>query len=278
MHGALTEMSNIIMDFLNEAGFTLKEDSFFAQELQEIRSPERREWIREYLSDSTYFLLQGIIDQAYSIDSVLDVTNRAVVSLTGRVLLRTMLEYSYKLVYLTDKDIGIVERIKRAIETYNTDLHEYRRLPPEFKREISQDQTSLIGSWYKELTGKDELPRSLSARSIFDSVGDPEDDWPRDRGGNPINPVYQMGYQVNSVIAHGNLWAIKHYGLVHLQKPDDRIADLAGYDKNTIRILKRNAASILQLSFAFAEQFMQGYPPSHILNRLNVPIALLMSP
>ena len=275
IHGVLTEMSNIVLDFLDGEGFAIRDDSFFAQELQEIHSIERCEWLRVHLTESAYFLLQGIIDQACSIDSVLDVMNRADVSLTGRILLRTMLEYSYKLVYLTDKNIGRKERSERAIRTYSADLHEYKRLPPQFQGDTGQDQQALIALWYKELTGKDKVPQSLSARDIFNAVGDPEDDWPRDGRGKPINPVYKIGYQVNSVITHGNLWAIKQYGLVHFQRPDGTVVDLAGYDKNALRILKKSAVSILQLSLGFAVQFVHGHPPAHIMNRLNAPMSRL---
>ena len=263
-------MCDIIVGFLNEGGFELKEDSFFALELGEIQSLERREWLRTHLSESAYYLLQGIIDQACSMESTLSAINPASVSVTGSVLLRTMLEYAYKLTHLTDSHISINQRIKRAIEIYHNDLNEYDRLPEELRGELGQDQSELLGQWYEEITGE-ELSRRIPVRNIFDSVGD-SDEWPRDRGDNPINPVYIMGYQINSLIAHGNLWALRHYGLTHVQGPDGIAASLPGWSAGKVRNYQRAAASLLQFAFAFAMQLMHGYPPAHIMNRLNVPI------
>ena len=171
------------------------------------------------MSENAYFLLHGILDQVYSLDFILTKSNPATVSLTGRVLLRTMLEYSCKLTYLTTPEISVDERIKRAIEIYYVDLHEYERLPLELKAEPSQNLKEFASEWYKEVAKGKELTQPIRVRSIFDSIGDPEEEeWPRDRSGKPVNPGYTLGYQVNSAITHGNLWAIKHYGLTHVEK------------------------------------------------------------
>ena len=134
-------------------------------------------------SDNAYFLLHGIIDQVYSLDFILTQRNPAIVSITGRVLLRAILEYRYKLAYLTVPDISANERIKRSIKIYHRDLYEYERLPTELKAEPSQDRKEFVREWYKEVaeSKEKELNRPISAQSIFDSIGDPEcEEWPRD--------------------------------------------------------------------------------------------------
>ena len=126
----LKEMCDTVIDFLEDKGLDLKESSYFAQELGEIRLTERREWITRYLSENVRFLLHGIIDQVYSLDCILASSNPAIVSVSGHVLVRSMLEYGYKLFYLTVAEISGEERIKRAFEINNLDMHEYERLPP----------------------------------------------------------------------------------------------------------------------------------------------------
>ena len=40
-------MSDIVINFLDEKGLYLEDGSFFARELGETQSPERREWIKQ---------------------------------------------------------------------------------------------------------------------------------------------------------------------------------------------------------------------------------------
>ena len=137
-HRVLKEMCDTVMAFLGERGLDLKERSYLAQEFGEIRLTERREWITRYLSENVRFLLHGIIDQVYSLDCILASSNPAIVTVSGHVLVRSMLEYGYKLFYLTVAEISGEERIKRALEIYNLDMHEYERLPPDLKAESRQ--------------------------------------------------------------------------------------------------------------------------------------------
>ncbi len=275
-HGILTEMCDLVIDFLNEKGLDLKDDSFFAQEVGKIQSPERREWLKTYLSENAYFLLHGIVNLAYSLDFILSQRNRAIVSISGQVLLRTILEYSGKLTYLADPEISPNQRIKRALKTYYTDLDEYERLLPELKAEPSQNLKEFAQEWYAEVAEGKELKRYRGPRSIFDSIGDPEfEEWPIDRTGKSVNPVYALGYQVNSTITHGNLWAIKHYGLTHVNKSGGITTALPGLDADGILSLQRAAATVLQLSFGFAVQFMHGRLPSGVMNRLGARIQSL---
>ena len=186
--------------------------------------------------------------------------------------------HSCKLTYLTAPEIGADERIKRAIEIYNVDLHEYERLPLELRTEPSQSQKELVSDWYKEVTGGRRLAQPIQVQSIFDSIGDPsEEHWPKDRSGKPVNPVYTLGYHINSAITHGNLWAIKHYGLTPVEKAGGVTTALPGLDANGIRSLRKGAATLLQLSFGFAVQFMHGDLPSGVMNRLGAHIQPLMN-
>ena len=277
--GILTEMSDIVIDYLIENGLYLKDDSFLAQTLAEIQSSERREWLKTYLSENAYFLLHGIVDLVYSLDFSPSQRNRAIVSISGRVLLRTILEYSGKLTYLADPEISPNQRIKRALKTYYTDLDEYERLLPELKAEPSQNLKEFAREWFAEVGEGKELKRYRGPRSIFDSIGDPEfEEWPIDRTGKSVNPVYALGYQVNSTVTHGNLWAIKHYGLTHVNKPGEVTTALPGLDADGILSLQKAAATVLQLSFGIAVQFMHGHLPSGVMNRLRDHIVSLTNP
>lgn len=214
----------------------------------------------------------------YSLDFILTQRNPAIVSITGRVLLRAILEYRYKLAYLTVPDISANERIKRSIKIYHRDLYEYERLPTELKAEPSQDRKEFVREWYKEVaeSKEKELNRPISAQSIFDSIGDPEcEEWPRDVRGKSVNPVHTRGYKVNSAITHGNLWAKKHYGLTHVNKSDGVTTALPGLDAEGTRVLYKVTATLLQSSFGIAVQFMHGYLPAHVMNRLGDQIGYI---
>ena len=130
-----------------------------------------------------------------------------------------------------------------------------------------------VSEWYEELAEGRKLKRPIKVRSIFDAFGDPDlEGWPRDKGGEPVNPVYKKGYHVSSAVTHGNLWAIKHYGLTHVQKSGAVTTALPGLDAEGIRIMERVAATLLLSSFGYAVQFMHGLPPSGLMNRMRAQI------
>ena len=270
-------MGEIVIGFLDNEGLGPRGASLFAQQLGEVESPERRAWLKTYLSESAYFLLQGIVDQTCSLDSILATPNPAVVSITGHALFRTILEYAYKLTYLTDPEIGGNTRIRRTIELGYADLCAYERLPSELQGGTSPSPETLLRDWYKEVTEGSEL-REPKVRSIFDAVGDPEDDgfpWPKDGSGKAVNPVYVWGYRVTSPIVHGNLWAIKHHGLTHVSKSGGVTTALPGLDAKAMRLLREGAARSLQLSFGITVQLMHGHLPSDVMNRLEAHIELI---
>ena len=275
--GILTDLGDIVIEFLSENGLELRGNSFFSRELGNIPSADRREWLEWHLCENTYFLLHGIIDQAYSLDSILARRNPGTLSVSGSVLLRTMLEYSYKLGFLITPDIAASERIKRAIEVGYADLREYESLPADLKGQPTEDRKHFLQDWYSEITGGSKLVQPIRVRGIFDSIGDPQvEQWPQDKGGNPKNPIYARGYQINSAVTHGNLWAIKHYGLTHLKRSNGSTATLPGLGPETIRLQQEIAARLLQLSFGLAVQFMQGVLPASTMNRLEKQMTPLL--
>ena len=56
--GILSEMSDIVINALNEQKWHVREGSRFADELEEVQSPERREWLRDYVVQHTFFLVR----------------------------------------------------------------------------------------------------------------------------------------------------------------------------------------------------------------------------
>ena len=271
-HGILTEMCDIILDDLRDKGLEVTQGSYLANLLATVRSSKRRDWLKSYLSDSVYFLLHGILDQVYSLDAILAARNRATVSISGLVILRTSLEYGFKLAYLTTPDINDDERISRTIRLYYTDLYWHRRLPSHLMGDSAQHIEQLIQEWYKELNGGQALKRTISARSIFDSIGDPEDEavpWPKNKEGDFVNPVYSVGYHMGSTIIHGNLWAIKHHGVTKIGKVGEKTIVTPGLDAEGTRLLRLYGARLLQLSFGFATQFTYGFLRSDVMNTLN---------
>ena len=172
-------MSDIVINSLNEKGldrWEWEDDSFFAKELDEIQSLERRAWLQKDLCERTYFLLHGIIDQVYSMDNILISSNPAVASVSGYILLRTILEYSYKLAYISAVEISKTERIRRDLELFYSDICAYKRLPSGLKGDSTQEQERFAREWYKEVTGGKELKRPVDARSIFDAIRSPDDE------------------------------------------------------------------------------------------------------
>ena len=126
-HVILAQMTQIVLDYLNEEKLELSENSFFAAELQNIPTLKRRDLIQNYLCDSTFLLLHGIIDQVHSLNSVLRLRTPAVFAISPFVLIRTMLEYSSKLTYLTDPHTS--ERIPRTLKCLYADIQQFKKLP-----------------------------------------------------------------------------------------------------------------------------------------------------
>ena len=283
--GILTQMINIVLLYLNEEKLELREDSFFAEELRGIPVPERRDLIRTYLCDNTFLLLQGILDQVQSLNSILSVRTPAVVAVSPFILIRTMLEYSNKLTYLTDPHTS--ERIPRTLKCLYADIQEFRKLPKDLTspagRMSVEDRANLATEWYCELTGGEGKLRPVSALEIFEELaGEQSDewgelDWVEDGRGSLVPFAYSKGYRIYSAVAHGNLWAIQHYGATKIRNVDGETVWLPGLDAKTVYRLQELAGRQLEFSLGFAVQFMRGHLPSGTMNKLETLIASIQN-
>ena len=278
-------MIDIVLDYLNEEELELREDSFFAEELRDIPKPKRRDLIRTYLCDNTFLLLQGIIDQVHSLNSMLSVRTPAVVAITPFILMRTMLEYSSKLTYLTDPHTS--ERIPRTLKCLYADIQQFRKLPKDLTspagRMFVDDQADLATEWYCELTDGEEKLRPVSALEIFEKLaGEQSDewgkhDWVEDGRGSLVPFTYSKAYRIYSAVAHGNSWAIQHYGMTKIHSDDGETVTRPGLDAKTVYNLQVLAGKELVLSLGFTIQFMRGHLPSGTMNKLETLIASIQN-
>lgn len=283
-HGILTKMTDIVLNYLNEEKLEVRENSFFGEELKDILIPKRRDLFRTYLCDSTFLLLQGVIDQVHSLDSTLRVRTPAVFAISPFILMRTLLEYSAKLTYLTDPHSN--ERIQRTLKCLFADIQEFRKLPQDLTspagRKRADDQADLATEWYSELTGGKEKLRPVSALEIFEELaGDPSDeweqhDWVEDGRGHLVPFSYSKGYRIYSAIAHGNSWAVQHYGVTKIHSDVGETVTLPGLDAKTVHNLQILAGRQLVSSLGFAVQFMRGTIPAGAMNKMEALIALIL--
>ena len=284
-HGVLTQMNDIVLDYLNEEKLELREDSFFAQELRTIPTLKRQDLIRTYLCDNTFLLLQGVIDQVHSLDSMLRVRTPAVVAISPFILMRTMLEYSAKLTYLTDPHTN--ERIPRTLKCLYADIQQFRKLPKDLTspagRKYVDDQADLAKKWYRELTGGDPKSRPVSPQEIFEELaGDQSDEWERhnwveDGRGSSVPFAYSKGYRIYSAVAHGNSWAVQHYGTTKIRGDDGETVTRPGLDAKTVHNLQMLAGGQLVSSLGIAVEFMRGSAPAGAMNKLSALIASIQN-
>lgn len=284
-HGVLTQMNDIVLNHLNEEKPELREDSFFAQELRTIPTLKRQDLIRTYLCDSTFLLLQGVIDQVHSLDSMLRVRTPAVFAIGPFILMRTLLEYSAKLTYLTDPDTS--ERIPRTLKCLYADIQQFRKLPQDLAspagRKFADDRADLAKEWYCELTGGKEKLRPVGVLEIFEELaGDQSDEWERhnwveDGRGTLVPFAYSNAYRIYSAVAHGNSWAVQHYGTTKIRGDDGETVTRPGLDAKTVHNLQILAGRQLVSSLGFAVQFMRGTIPAGAMNKLEDLIASIQN-
>ena len=276
----LYQACDIVIEALKERGLELKARSRFSEELSQVEQEERRRWLREYVTQNIWALLNGILDQVYKLGTCLYSINPSPVSVAEFILLRSILEHTYKLSYLTVLDVGADERIKRALECA------YERLPSRLRSNSVPHRRAFLEEWYKETTGKQMPKQPIRARDLFDNLGGSNEEWqrtarewPADRGGKSVNPAYQSGYSIWSAITHGNAWAIAHFGMTKDDSEDEHPRWIPGLDPDTIHNCEELAVRLLQHSFEFSVQLMdyRGLDVG-VMNRLEEVIARIQDP
>ncbi len=237
---------------------------FFANELERIEAIERRELLLNYLSEASIALLLGVLDQAKCLAASLDNSGAAI---SPYILLRSILEYGYKITYLTDPAIEPDERIRRTLLLYVKDIREFQRMPQKFRSDVGNQlalkRLEVAGNWYRDITGKDLS--TISTKSIMDSVWNAGSELLPDSQSSD-KPIYDVGYRTGSVIMHGNSWAIRHFCLETSSDSrgillTPRLNDSAMYGMLEL------AARIVQFSFGFVVQFGNTIPAT-TMNRL----------
>ena len=282
----LAQACDIVIEALKERGLEPQAGSRFSEELSQVEPEERRRWLREYVTQNTWSLLNGILDQVYKLGYCIYSINPSPVSVAEFILLRSIIEYSYKLSYLTVLDVDADERIKRAIECAHEDLIAYERLPSRLRANSAQHRRPFLEEWYKEITGKQKPKQRLRARDLFDDLGGSNEEWqrisgewPADRGGKSVNPAYQSGYAIWSAITHGNAWAIAQFGLTKDGNDDDHPRWFPGLNPDTIHNCEELAVRLLQHSFGFSVQLMDHRGlDTGAMNRLEEVIARIREP
>ena len=238
---------------------SLPGSSFFAEELKSVQQPGRRDFFKDYVCESIIALLLGVMDQARCIALCLDSPGVAV---SPYVLVRSLLEYSYKITYIADPLIEPEERICRSLRLFVTDCREYEKMPQEHRSQEAGSHASsgkeLAICWYRELTGK-EL-KTISTKAVMDSVWEAGLETLEKQGLGP-NKAYETGYRTGSVIAHGNTWAIRHFCLEVRRDGQSKVLTLR-LPESVLHSILILAARVLQMSFGFVCQFGRTLPAS----------------
>ena len=260
----LHEMCDIVERELAAHPMRMSEQSYFANMLNTIGQLDRRHLIQTYVFDALKALLLGVIDQARCMALVLD-TSEIVV--TPFIVMRTLIEYSDKITYISDPCIDDKERIRRVLALLYNDIIAYRKLPEDLRSDEegrqSQEIKQYVTDWYRQLTEKDIA--KLSAQSISDDVWKSGLEMWQESNKVP-NDRSEMGYRIGSAFQHGNIWALQHYRLDKL--PEKRFTMVVDF--------LRLAGVLLQFSFGFVVQFMF-ITPTVVMNELEQQIGVLES-
>lgn len=268
--GVLIQIADIIADYLNGKSMVLSEHSFFATELKDIGDADRCNLLKGYTCNLILYLLCGVVDQVRSLEKILGSGDG---SITPYILMRTILEYAYKLTYVSEYHIGGEERTRRILGLLYTEILDYEKLPEDLGAQGEfVTEKALIKEWHKEMTGKDI--RRVSAQTIVDAVWHSDSGYPEwDRQEiDRENVAYERGYRIGSAMAHGYSWAIGHYGLRRVSDNNRIIESMELTDRarGNFRLI---AGGSLQYSFGFTTQFMHGMLAAPIMNRLGKLIA-----
>ena len=267
------EICDLVESEMYAGTVSLPGQSFLATEIIEVQQPDRRAFLGNYICESMIALLLGVLDQARCTALSLD---RPGVAISPYVLMRGLLEYSYKITYIADAQIDREERIRRALMLYITEIREYQKMPRECRSASADQRVSsgkgLANCWYRELTGKDL--RTVTTQAIMDSVWKAGGDRLQEQSPGQ-NTIYEQGYRTGSVVAHGNTWAIRHFCLQAHSIGASRVI-MPGLREPVLYDLLELAARILQLSFGFVVQAGR-ILPAGVMNRLEDKIYQLVT-
>ncbi len=247
----------------------ISDQSYFANMLNSIEELDKRHFVQNYVSDLLRMLLLGVIDQARCMALAVDTPGIAV---TPFILIRTLIEYSYKITYISDPLIEPKERIRRVLDLWYLDSTSYKKLPKDLQLVMkwqSQRPKKEVEDWYRQLTGRGLAKKT--AEFILDAV------WKAGletshKNNEVTNEIYEQVYRVGSAFQHGNSWAIQHYCL---GKPT------GGNDATTLHsqsimvfYFLRMAGVLLQASCGSVVQF-QSMLPANVMNEIGEKIAEL---
>lgn len=135
----LLEVCDIVDSEMAAGAISLPGQSFFAEELRTVQLLDRRDFLRVYACDSLIALLLGVLDQSRCMALCLDTHGVAV---GPYILMRGLLEYSYKITYIADAQIDSEERIRRMLMLYVTDIREYQKMPRELRSDVGDKYAS----------------------------------------------------------------------------------------------------------------------------------------
>lgn len=265
----LARMCEVVVDRLNDRGLTIQPGSLFSQELNEIQIQERRKWLGEYISSSSTALLLSVIEMVVELERCLAGEGSAV---NPYIILRSIMEHTYKISYLTDGEIDADERIRRALRTYYAEMQEYQKLSEEHRVANTDPQLvsvrNLITKWYRELTGK-RMPSRLSAKEIIEAGQKLTSSGWIEGAPGVKETTYESFYRISSGIVHGNLWALAHFCMRTIpQGPTRVVIPFAGLDQETIRLIRICAGRLLLFAFGFTVQ-LHDIIPAGEMNRIS---------
>ena len=269
----LLEICDLVDSDMAARSVSLPGNGFFADELRAIQQPERREFLKHYICEFMIAQLLGVMDQTRCLALCLDTPG---IAISPYVLIRGLLEYSYRIAYIADPLIDSEERTGRSLKLFVTEYRAYEKMPQGYRSdEAGRDAFSrkeLAVRWYRELTGK-ELKR-ISTEAIMASVWKAGLGTLQEQGPVP-NSIYEIGYRTGSVVAHGNTWAIRLFCLEtrHDEGGNVLTPHLKEQVSSGMLVL---AAHILQLSYGFVCQFGNTLPTS-MMNRLKERIDVLIA-
>ena len=264
----LEEICDIVADDMNARKIELTERSFLLNEIAEVEPLERRELLRNHLFSTVLNLLIGVQDQVRSLGAAFNIG----ASVTPFILGRTILEYSFKITYISDPQISPTERIKRFLRLYYTDIQQFDKLPDDLRsssgKELATERKRQAAAWYQEITNKNL--GGVGSEEILDEVWKSGLQAWKSKASEE-NVIYEKGYRIGSAIVHGHGWAIGHYCL-ETQVVGDSYITTPSLKEETIRDLLLIAAGCLMYSYGFVTQLMDMLPVG-IMNKLEGKIA-----